>query len=453
MPGFLDQDTKKITPANTPVKERTLFPAVSCQQLLGARQREKLLADIRALIEVPEEIYTVLFQQLIYNFTEFVQVLPVNDESRLASILDEGLFRALFVLQAQKKDELDQTDPLMAYVLFTAALLFDIGFVSCNRSVMISDNQGAFIKQWQPHKGSMRTTIDHYKIRPGGGMPTWLCRHIAVIYARQIMPPAAFYWIAQDPHALNVWIDLLNNESKGIEEFRQYFDRANGLLEDLKLQKEYFIPANIDILDPAETLRAEEFLEWLQNGLADNSISINDIDSNIYVTEEGLLLETPGIFKQFSEKHEKHPEWKSVFDDFKKLGLVALINGEPTIEKYIFGNDLKTEPTKQSFTIRNLAKKADEVKAIETAERIVRGWMRQGIVLSDMATAMIFHGHIFHKICANLRRADELEEKKELKKLLLKKKRSQYPTIRELLLFDVRTILLSEMMKTGIPGT
>ncbi len=47
--------------------------------------------------------------------------------------MDEGLLRALFVLQAQNVEKAEQIDPLITYVLFSSALLFDSGFATENR--------------------------------------------------------------------------------------------------------------------------------------------------------------------------------------------------------------------------------------------------------------------------------------------------------------------------------
>jgi integrating conjugative element relaxase (TIGR03760 family) len=47
---------------------------------------------------------------------------------------------------------------------------------------------------------------------------------------------------------------------------------------------------------------ALKFMRWIQDGLADGSMSYNRADSNIHFTQEGMALVSPRIFKEFAQK-------------------------------------------------------------------------------------------------------------------------------------------------------
>lgn len=48
---------------------------------------------------------------------------------------------------------------------------------------------------------------------------------------------------------------------------------------------------------------ALRFMRWIQDGLADGSMSYNRADSNIHFTQEGMALVSPRVFKEFAQKY------------------------------------------------------------------------------------------------------------------------------------------------------
>lgn len=282
--------------------EHSVYPVVKAETLLSSIQREKIINDIKMLAEAPQAHYAALYKALFDNFAEFVQILPVNNEARLCSILDEGLLRALFVLQAflGKRGE-GGVEPIMVYVMFSAGLLFDLGSILEDRSVVISDRDGTFVKQWYPHEGAMRVTDGYYKIRRGGGYPPWLGRRATPLLARQVMPEIGYAWIAKDARAFDIWIALLNYEREGAGEFTIYFDRALEMLEEFKTQQDFYakFPINAEEISPKETELGEDFVQWLREAIEKGELSINRNDSDIHRIEEGLFVNIVDLFERF----------------------------------------------------------------------------------------------------------------------------------------------------------
>lgn len=430
MPTFLGRNIPPAFVRKTqPFSERSLIPIVSPEALLSSRQREKIISEIKTIVDAPDEHYAVLYDQLIKNFAEFVQVLPTNNEAKLGSLLIEGLLRSLFVLQIQKQSSAEKTDPITTYVLFSAALLFDVGFSTYNRTVAISNKQGEFVKQWWPHKGAMQIEDGYYKIRRGGGFPPWLARRATVLFAKHLMPPLGYHWIARDVNAFNTWISLLNNEREGIEDLKLYFDRAIEQLEKHKTEPGFVVPVELDVTEPNEVSLAEDFLEWLENGLEDGSININNKDSNVHMTPDGLLIDIPGIFQEFSKWSPQHPLWSLALEKFKQLGLVNLFENAAMFTKYYY-----MQPD------RALLRNPAFVDSL--GDQIARTGIKQGMLISIACCAVMFRSRYYPAVDRYIRFVDNqnLKQAKAAQK-------SQYPKLDELFQ-NLKEVFLSDMRST-----
>ncbi|WJW74729.1 MobH family relaxase [Thiohalobacter sp. IOR34] len=81
-------------------------------------------------------------------------------------------------------------------------------------------------------------------------------------------------------------------------------------------------PVEASPSEPRETEISEEddpghrFLHWLKEGLASGSLLINAVNARVHVVPEGLLLVSPGIFKDFDREN-----WTRVQKRFQKLKL------------------------------------------------------------------------------------------------------------------------------------
>lgn len=301
------------------ISGRSLFPIAPADVLLASNQCKTIIKDIRQTVDISDEHFDVLYQSLINSFIEFVQLLPVNNEAPLGSLMNRALLRALFVLKQQRNEDEDhQPDPLLVYTLFSGALLFDVGFVTNDHTVMISEKDGTFVKEWLPNKGKMQQSDGgYYRVRCGGGMPSEFSRHATLLFAQQLMPPAGFNWIAQEVDAFNSWITMLNNEKELTSDLSLYLNYANKKIID-EAEKENFSAVGIGVLEPEETALGDDFLEWLKRGLDIGTISINTYDSDIHEIENGLFLEVPEIIDKFCVQSKKNPTVDAVFTQLKK---------------------------------------------------------------------------------------------------------------------------------------
>ena len=300
--------------------EKSLYPVVAANRLLSSIGRRKVVGEIKKATAVPEEYYESLYKKLIHNFVDFVQILPINNEAKLASLLDEGLMRGLYALQIQQKEGKIDIDPVMAYVIFSASLLFDIGCVIENRTIVISEEDGTFIRFWDPyHEGAMRVGA-YYKIRRGGGVTPWSSRRSVITLACKLMPSIGFDWIYKNPHAFNIWLALLVDDKDGAGSLRLYFDRARELLEELKATSEFFVPVDIEEIEPEETKNAEDFIAWLKEMLEKGEITANAVNGQVFDIEGDKLFFTNELFKRYAASKNNQVGWRQVLDEFEKLG-------------------------------------------------------------------------------------------------------------------------------------
>jgi Putative conjugal transfer nickase/helicase TraI C-term/Putative helicase len=85
---------------------------------------------------------------------------------------------------------------------------------------------------------------------------------------------------------------------------------------------------------------ADEFLPWVVAGLADRSLDNNNPGARIHVVNEGVLLVSPGIFKDFVKHTKESDSWETVQKKFLKLALHERTEGGLNVHKYrVSGNN------------------------------------------------------------------------------------------------------------------
>lgn len=328
--SFIGKVEIKAPKTTRPFNERNVFSIAPANTLLSSLQRKTIINNIQKLLAAPDEVFKVFYGDLITDFVEFVQVLPVNNEARLASIMDEALHRAYLALLEYRQDATEEFDPLMAYVIFSTALLFDVGCIVENRTVIICNKEGEFISSWNPHQGPMQLEQGYYRIKRTGGTTSWSSRRLTVFFASRITPAAGMDWIFQNPNAYNIWLSLLNYDREGGARFSVYLDRALDMLERYKLGSEFAsMPISPDLINQTQGMEeAESFMDWLANAVKSGRITINSIDSLAFLVREGLLISTQ-ILKQYGDAVSRDVSLEKILKQLKKLGV-----GEDKIETY-----------------------------------------------------------------------------------------------------------------------
>lgn len=312
---------------------RSLFPILSADKLLAGPDHAKLLDKLKNLIGLSPNHYDVLYTHLIHNFAEFVQVLPLGESGRVASVLNEGLEHALVSMQLLSEAGLTKTDQLLTYAVFSAALMQDVGKVTVNRKIMISDRTGIFIQEWLPHGQPMPQSVgSHFKIRYTQDAPLRMSSRVTPIFARQLMPEAGYSWIATHPEMLTMWLATLGDSTD--DDSGTVGIQLNIALRKLKAEKPAHLPeVPVEIFDGADTKSGEAFWEWLQEQLKEGKVELDKVGSGIESVAGGLLLHNE-IFLHFHESHMKAGDWIVTQAEFNHLGLTELSGEDKVIRKY-----------------------------------------------------------------------------------------------------------------------
>ena len=278
-------------------EEGYLLPVLSSDELLFSHRHKGLLRLLRDLAGLSEGDFDHSYGQVLKNYMEFCQVLPHKTNGILGSLLNYGLARATAVFQKYCQLRKDKTNPLLKFAVFTAALLKDVGLALTNQRVVLVDEKGEFINDWNPFSGSMIGQSKFFKMYPIAAIYLRLQAHITPMLARQLIPHDFFLWLSSDVLLFSDWLAaLLGEEGMGSKELTW----ALALIkrEDILTVLSTLDGALVDSVMPPDMEHGEAFYRWLKAGIEDGSIKVNGNDAGVHVVTEGVLLEKK-LFKQF----------------------------------------------------------------------------------------------------------------------------------------------------------
>jgi len=75
------------------------------------------------------------------------------------------------------------------------------------------------------------------------------------------------------------------------------------------------------------------FLDWLRAAVADQRIQVNTVNARIHTVPEGVLLVSPGLFKDFAAQHPEE-DWSHVQKRFQKLKVHRKTDTGTNIHRY-----------------------------------------------------------------------------------------------------------------------
>lgn len=323
----------------------------SAATLLGSEKLQPHLKNIKSLLNLPPKFYNRLYYQVIEQFAEFVQALPETVHGTFANdggFLEHGIERAAralslclayFFPEEKSLNNMTPNQALWIYAVFTAALLLDVGKLAVKYKITLCQKNGTSIKDWHPYSSSMVAQGKYYKYDFVKENRDNLRRLITSLLARQILSESThirnesdhsiyehengFNWIASDPNVLEAWLALLSGEGRPMSSFMTMIPLADAQVIENHI-KNLKIPGapstagsglftgtipTEDTVFTATLATGDAFLQWLRNALATNTISVNQTDSHVQITQDGILI-SPEIFKEFTleNPHYKAPE-------------------------------------------------------------------------------------------------------------------------------------------------
>ena len=175
--------------------ESILYKVEDAGKLLSLAGHKEIIKDIKNEIVFSDTRFEILYEELINNFVEYVQIL--NDVGKLSDeqLMNIGLERAYTITKNYIKEHGEDTPFDVIYTLFSAALLLDIGKVEFGRKIMVCNKRGIFLKEWQPIIGeSLFDVASYYKVRESLNFTNKMCNLITPILAQKIVPDIGMIW-------------------------------------------------------------------------------------------------------------------------------------------------------------------------------------------------------------------------------------------------------------------
>ena len=315
-------------------------PILSGEVLL--RPHRRMLKRLKQLAGVPDGHWRALYFDALSAYAVFVQQLPRVDAGIAdgSSLLEDGLKECITALglrqgvllpPAAEAHTLIEQQDVWTYATFTAMLCHGIAPSLDRLEVEVCDRLPSLKSRWMPVTGPMHGTTYRFLVRDdtndGATATTPLLVH-------HLIPAIGLRWIAGHPVLLRQWSmaiagrltqagtigTLVANASvqptcdtpSSNAATQRRVDPASTMVEgdvtNNKLTRPTGISMPADGTNPTEATSdpGDMFLGWLRAALQDATLRVNESDSRVHMTDEGLLLESPAIFRAFDHKGWAH---------------------------------------------------------------------------------------------------------------------------------------------------
>ncbi|MDQ2994727.1 MAG: TraI domain-containing protein [Pseudomonadota bacterium] len=324
---------KKITTPD--YNAQSLFKVLRASQLFTGSDRRGYLKRINDLVKLPEAHFHTLYADLIDNFVEYAQILPIRYNEHLSGIMQEGLRHGLMALQLLFETSTRKPEPLFVYAVFSMALLADVVKVISTQKVMISDENGAYIDEWCPFTGSMLNQGgEYFKVREYRGYRQAFLNSANPLIAQRVMPDVGLRWLASDSRIFDMWIAVLTGHEDWAGELGHLLKLLKKQQEEAKDFDFWIDGIPMESTEPTGTDLGEKFMEWLKDALENEKISVNEKDSFVHILDEGIYLETPSVYAAFNHTYSNYRDFIVLQEQFNNLGITKLSGYDFRFEQY-----------------------------------------------------------------------------------------------------------------------
>ncbi|HVV67831.1 MAG TPA: TraI domain-containing protein [Gammaproteobacteria bacterium] len=378
---------------NLPMSQQskaTLYPVLTAEALLAHPKRRLVLEKIKKDCGLELRYYQMCYEPLILHFLELVQALPFQINGGPGTLMDYGLERAELMVQTYKEEAGNKFDAKHAYAVIIAALLQDVGRITSNQKVIISDRGGNFIAYWTPFEGSLVGKGDFYRVRFFENQWVTLAKEVTTLLARQIIPAIGLIWLGQDNRVLQSLLCALNGEKSGGGDIFNWLQLVNKRWQN-RPPKEHLPPLRVDSITPQETEIGEAFLGWLNQGLQNGSILVDTPEACVYkLNNGGIFLECPRIFKYFCDAYGERIDWIVPCKQFIALGLTTTTVGTLQFTQFYFKYTKKPpEPSQMAYIFQNQNKQRSAFQ-IAAKPKVRQPMIREGLVIPPENTGLIY---------------------------------------------------------------
>lgn len=366
-------------------RESSVCEILDANNIFQLKKYNSIFYEIKTLTklfdQIPNKYFDTIYTQLIHNYANFVQLLPIINNSK-HSLLEVNLCRALWALQCSDKYEPPKNTSSISeekwlavwrYAIFSAALLNKISFSFSKIKIDFCDSQGKKLHPWSLVDNDMVQSNYKYfvfRIFNKQVYTTNLLQKLSIILARNLMSRESLCWLASVPEIFVLWLFaieygndnlqggnisfILRDASNFIEELFGGHNTYNLLLKNKKnfnsegqdVSLSSLLAKNIKMYDDVVAI----FSEWLIKYINKNRSALNNHDSLIHLTEEGIFIEFPSVLQDFCKSYPRFKHWVVVAKQFNHLGLSKRSGSDFVFEKYI-SSDTKGKILKKGMIL------------------------------------------------------------------------------------------------------
>ncbi len=390
----------KFDSNDQPTKSSIIYKILPYNELLSEQAFSAIIKNYTDLLLIPKQNFDDIYLQTIHNYAELVQSLPCVKYPKFN--FNKGqLFLAMLrtSITLEESDnypyptnnqnltsmQLEKRTAIWKFAIFSSALMLDLSHLINNLIVETCSANGENKITWAALNGTMTTNNNnntHYIYKSQHAQAITSARHskLNILLAYQIIPHHVLAWMYSEQDIFFEWLSLLDDEASG-----------SGTLHKLTmvslrlLINEYMgvvLPEQILRLIPSHlkkkieyhkdsfwkgvefSLRGEkvisrqteqnygiEFLNWLRDGIITKKISVNNPDSRVHMSKDGVFMLSPEIFLEFCRQNPKYSNWQAVYRSFNQLGITKFSNERATFE-HTFDN-IKNANIKRGIIIND----------------------------------------------------------------------------------------------------
>jgi len=338
-------------------------PALCAQAIIDRSGAANLIVLLRVRMGFPAESFALAARPLIDGYAEFVQLRPMPGSSRYGGPggqLQRGLVTALRALDHRRGQILPRNAPpeilgalahRWTYAVFAAALLRDVGGGQSDASVQM-------FERWVPP--IVQAWLDEH--------PPLIAELRAVLVGRADASSAIAELVERAatgarPRA-EVAVPRAQTESIA--------GAVEASVETAPIAIEANGPEFLDGVDAAGAERPRRFIEWVRQGIADGTLSVNVHGALVHGVEDGLLLASPGIFRAFIRRDgagqgESGDAAKRLQREVLRAGWHLRADGGVNLHGYAWRQDGRAAARIHGIVILSPSRFFDPVPAINPA--------------------------------------------------------------------------------------
>lgn len=269
-------------------------PALCARAIIDRSGAANLIVLLRVRMGFPAESFALAARPLIDGYAEFVRLRPVPGSSRYGGPggqLQRGLVTALRALDHRRGQILPRNAPpeilgalahRWTYAVFAAALLRDVGEGP-------SDDRVRIFERWVPP--SVQAWLAEH--------PPLMAELRAVLVGRADASSAIAELVERAATGARPRVDATLPPSQT----ESFAGAVEASVETERVAPETDGPEFLEGVDAAGAERTRRFMEWVRQGIADETLPVNVRGALVHGVEDGLLLASPGIFRAFI-RHE-----------------------------------------------------------------------------------------------------------------------------------------------------